>query len=573
MAVDIPGLFTSMQMGPGGSGTGRGDVLLGALYDVRDIDGQPQFTFINIVNTDPIFGVIAKLRFREYKRSVEVLDIHIALSKNDVWSGIVYKDPASGRAYLVSPSNADSNPNPFNSRDIAFDTATTWPLRLDLDQVYPLLPASPTGPFGGKGVPFSTQFMTADKTRTNSPFLPLTETENIARTTYGYFEVIGEERVAGDFDKVNLLVNRLAMPVGCNGAPYSWTVYDPITVPTTPAPANGRDVTDFLTGDAWIVSVTSGSAFQYKLEAISNFSVNVCGIAQGVGDIGPTLTQDGQGMISAKLPGVGGAGTAQPGFGGSEQLEFLLSKKNIIAQYTDDPGLAAKTSIVVTFPTKWFHYNTSTTDLLAGDAGTPFTGPKMTIQDGITDRFDFQIYDRDEHLLTVTPQTPIISPVPPGQSFTPRWPFEVNILGLYNIVATTQTKPPHSVIDAVGIGRDNLLISTFLTDPVTGARTQDFKYGWIRLDLGPTLTADGGGQGDQSDTPNVTGENTDGAYNFFATADDENFETYLGLPAIGFVMTQYVNGAIAAPGGTFPPYFFNGIIPWAFSVDWTIDDD
>jgi len=149
-----------------------------------------QKTLINVVNTDPNYGMVARMRFREYKRSRECLDFHFPLSKGDVWSAELYQckgGAGTGRAFIYSTD--------WNTIDIA-PAATFWPLRTDLDNLDAVLPCDTAGANGGKGVPFSTAAMEAGAA-------------NIARCLYGYYEIIGEERVSGDFDLTLLRVARL----------------------------------------------------------------------------------------------------------------------------------------------------------------------------------------------------------------------------------------------------------------------------------------------------------------------------------------------------------------------------
>ncbi len=178
-AVDIPYISTWTQdMGVGGGGgTGLGDVLLGPLYDVRPLTdpnlpstaGQlahDQQTLIAIVNTDDTYGVIARLRFREWKRSREVLDIDIPLTTHDVWVAQISR-LSGGGAVLQSPDSwVSALPADFSS---AFPTS--------------LISATDFGLGVGNGIPFRTFAIESG------------EANPLARTEYGYFEIIGEERV------------------------------------------------------------------------------------------------------------------------------------------------------------------------------------------------------------------------------------------------------------------------------------------------------------------------------------------------------------------------------------------
>ncbi len=82
-AVDIPNISTWTQYM--GVQPGRGDVLLAPIYDVRQITDatntqggmstvpQNQFTLFCIKNTDRDFGVVLRMRFREWKRRSRIM--------------------------------------------------------------------------------------------------------------------------------------------------------------------------------------------------------------------------------------------------------------------------------------------------------------------------------------------------------------------------------------------------------------------------------------------------------------------------------------------------------------------
>ena len=509
VALDIPEIYTSIQVNPGL----RGDALLAYLYDVRSLDGVSQKTLINIVNTDPNYGVVAKIRFREYKRSVEVLDFHIPFSLGDVWSAEVYRC-SNGRAYLYSDD--------WNSIDTPIGP---WPLRLDLREEDASIPC-PDGvgnPHDGRGVAFSTGAMAAGE-------------QNIARTLYGYFEIIGEERVSGAF---NIFAAPAAgvfgnvarvLPTTLCGPGFTWGHIDDVC---------GRDAQNSLFGETWLVRVEDGTAQEYAMLALSNFSVNVLGIFNTAGSVRPNLRDDPQGQAP------------QPGFGGFPQVESVLSKRNIFFQYWDDPDFLAKTSVVATFPTKWAHFAPAT---------RPFVGPAETKQDvGGSDPFLFTVWNREELTLCAPPSDIIFSPFQSGAPPVPRWPFEVNIAGVYNHDKDFGgISVGHSILDDGVIFRDNLLLGSFLED---GA---NFTEGWINIDLSPPNFADGAAPGFCAPCPNgVTceqGRTTD-AFNFFLQpASATNFTGFRGLPTIGGVLTEVTHAGLGLN--------YRTAIPWASAVDW-----
>ena len=517
VALDIPELYTTIQVNPGL----RGNVLLAYLYDVRALDGVSQKTLINIVNTDPNYGIVARVRFREYKRSTEVLDFHIPLTAGDVWSAEVYQCASNGTAYIYAYDPAHPIHN-FNAADVS---SGNWPLRLDLQNYDPVNPCPDTnGPDQGKGIAFQTLSM---------------DVPNVARTLYGYFEIIGEERVSGEFS-----VLAAANPDG------TWGVAPEIGTGVAcgpgftglPLDVCGRCPQNSLFSETWLVRVEDGTAQQYQDTAISNFTVNTAGIAASVSGVTPNLQNDAQGQ------------GLNPGFGGLPQLESVLSKRNIFVQYWDDySNFGARTSAVVTFPTKWAHFTPGSP---CTTPTRPFVGPCETIQDtNPPDAFLVEIWDRDEHLLT-PPSIPIIfSPHKPGKPLVTTWPFEVNIMGIYDVdrSADLETSPPHSISDAsIGfplgdIFRDNLLISTFLGATV-------FKTGWLNIDLAPDASLlPAGVPGDQGDMV------VD--FNFFLNpASATNYLGYRGLPAIGGVLTEV--------SYQFYDLNYRTAVPWAYAVDW-----
>ena len=501
-AGTIPGLTV---LGVGGGGSGFGDTLVGPLYDVRQLTdpnlpgtagttARAQYTLIAIVNTDPTWGTVARLRFREWKRSRECLDLDIPLTSNDVWVAEVSR-VSGGGAVLNSPDRYVSQiPASLNT---AFTTSLF-----------------PTGGF---------------------PFLPYAiesqETNPAARCEYGYFELIGEEKVYApnttfQFPRVGTVAGGVYTPVLATDPPTGY--------------GGGRDVGSVLMGNTYIIRPDVAISHQYNLTAIANFAVDPAGIWASTATAFPTLKS-----------AVQGEGT-NPGAGGFDNLEALLSKRWVDFQYVDQGALGGydpadttltpmSTSAVITFPTKHHHYATTAPfSILAGALGTPFTGARETSGDQsltpaqATPDFGEIVtaatYDRSEHLLTVP--TTAISPSPtPGIT---RLPYEVNIIGL---------RPVDSpVIDF----RNNVVLPT--SNTVT---SQLFFSGWAEIDLSPYVPIS------SADTrTNPQGKVVPGTFNFF----NNFFSVYRGLPALGIVMTEFYNGAVSG--------YYGNTVPWQYGVDW-----
>lgn len=530
-AIDIQDISTWTQSMGEGDLTGIGDVLIGPLYDVRSLKNPDttegttlittQNTLINLVNTDPgtngdgtgVGGVIAMIRFREWKRSLEVKDFYIPLSCNGTWQGVLTRLPGGG-ATITSPVA------PFGS------SANRWINGLPTAAQFPSEFIAGSGTFIGA---FATSQIEAQ------------EGDKLARTEYGYLEVIGVERVECKMNP-NGTWNRVAPP--------------------------GRDVPDVLMGQVYLVRPEAAISHEYNMHALSKFSVNPLGIFAALtpGTVRPNLRDDVQGQ------------GANPGVGGFNQLEAILSKRDVELQYVDTPGKGAPgsgdttpitTSAVITFPTKWAHYSAGWnffhvaegTPLPTGN-WSPFTGVFETgtatpteIIDGIPggEVVTVAIFDRNENRLT-TPNVPIS---PSGQIPVTILPWEVNIIGFL-----PQDPPP----DPFARGwRDNLVIPT--KNAGTG---QTFTSGWADFDLSPDpitsgdpRSLSGGGKGWTQGKSGI-------AFSFFnnffgpgpAPAGQvlKGIGAYRGLPAMGIVMTEFFNSSFNG--------YFGNTVPWQYGVDW-----
>ena len=231
------------------------------------------------------------------------------------------------------------------------------------------------------------------------------------------------------------------------------------------------------------------------------------------------------------------------GVGGINQLEAILSKKFVFYQYVNGviAGTPMSTSVVVTFPTKWFHYtNTATTFLNVGlnwPYQPPFTGNCEVLGDctsgtGGGEIVNVKVWDRDENTFTIPGQRPISPPdvITPG---LPRLPYEVNVIGI-------NPNDPSQIIF-----RNNVAIAT---RNITSGQT--FNEGWGWIDLSPALAF-------VSTDPRTVRQGESGiVFNFF-----NNIATgYQGLPAIGIVMTEFFNDSVEG--------YYGNTVPWQYAVEW-----
>jgi len=522
------GLVPGISLGGvgGGFSQGLGDVLLAPLYDVRTITNpalpgaagtvqQTQFTMFCIVNTDTAYGVVARLRFREWMRSHECLDLDIPLTTRDVWCGEIFNE--NGTPVLHSLDRYVTNVvEPYCS---------------------PIVPG------------------TCSQTDFNADFVPalgiafkdyLIEGRDITRCQYGYFEIIAEEKVLWNTGK---------------------TIFYRRGVPANPNLPTDRDVDAVLMGNVYILRPDQIISHQYNMEAIQNFSVDSRGIYRTPATDRPNLPNDVQG----EYPGGVVAPLAQnPGNGGFNELEALLSKKLVNFQYVtgvdpaDTTNTPMSTSVVITLPTKWAHYIQQAPHTIVPTTTwpgpTPYLGPYETPGDAIVASYggevmNYSLWNRDEQAFGAPPSTPV-SPPPPQTPNIPILPYEVNILGLY----------PVAPAPAAPYFRNNSNIPTQNTS-VTPVQT--FYSGWGFFDLSPTpgfISGDPRGANDTLAGVHRQGENVSFGgiprWSYFPNFSFFNnlFTTYLGLPAVGIVMTEFYNDTNNG--------YYGNTVPWQFEVDW-----
>jgi hypothetical protein len=290
----------------------------------------------------------------------------------------------------------------------------------------------------------------------------------------GYFEVIGEERT---YDHA--------------------TTVSPFKV--TRVTATVADVPNELMGYGYIVRVADGQSMAYNATAIANFSRNKGSLFFGISSPLPTL-MDGEDTL--------------------DQLEFQLSKKEVLAGYSVEDVIAGKFSLILTFPTKHFHFCGKPNYTIKGDptapcpanypGGFPFSPVSVSwdgygyfaVIRGTGEQISLRIFDRNENVQIPPPC--FLSACPP---FTPPGlPWGVNVTGLYKTLPTL----PQAQI------RDNAAFSTV-----------PFESGFIEVWFPNTGHV-------QPLNPKLT------KFLHF----DMLFSGYQGLPVIGLALQEYTNNNV-----------------------------
>jgi hypothetical protein len=235
---------------------GKGDALIAAYYDVRVLGGKTQDTYFAIINENieglDHNGVAAKLRFREWDKSEEVFDIDIWLSDNDVWVGVLTRNPANGLTRIWSPDYII-----VGDTGAAFTVSKTTEVSI------------------GSGKDFFTDWVPGGAFNAVSPPTGISSAD---LTNMGYFEIIGEERT---YTKPS-------------------TTTAPILVTRF---GSGEDCLNSLSAYVYIVRVDDGVSLGYNAAAIANFSKNQGSLYSGPGAVSPDLTncEDGLDQLEFEL--------------------------------------------------------------------------------------------------------------------------------------------------------------------------------------------------------------------------------------------------------------------------------
>jgi len=447
---------------------GKGDVLIFPYYDVREINGKTQDFLFAIVNKEWDVcedqansagnvcwdGVAAKLRFREWDKSEEVFDVDIWMSRGDVWVGVVTHNQAIPLPYGARITSPDFVIINSSGNEFTLDT----PLKNGYD--FPQTAFIPPG----------------------------------SSNLYGYIEVIGEERTYDHVWTTSPAYKVTRVTKTNAGAQIR---YGSVNCTDDPIKGCVSDVPNELTGYAYLVRVADGQSHAYNAKAIANFNDSSQNSAItlffGAGNAKPELTN-----AEDKL----------------ESIEFQIAKEELWGAYDISPLVAAQYSLIVTFPTKHYHFCQRPNYTAVGvatspiDCNAPYPTAPWTRWDSVRgdhhantpEIYSIQIWDRNENRLSPPPC--YISPCPPGSSIG--FPFEVNILGFY--LGSIPTVPAANV-------RPNLAVST-----------GTFESGWFEIEF------DGLG----ASTYNLIY-----FYNFGTL-----YTGYAGLPGFALQLQEYSNNAV-----------------------------
>ena len=197
---------------------------------------------------------------------------------------------------------------------------------------------------------------------------------------YGYVEVIGEEKTSPDNSGGS--ISRLAK--------------------------TERDCPNQLKGKAFIERVEDNVTMSYDAVAIGNFSRGQGSLFRSIGSLYPRLDNCEDSL---------------------DQLEFELSKWEVYGPYSLAPASQEKTSLIITYPTKFFHYR---------------HGSRIN---QVNNPFEALVETQGEKIETALSEQ--------GQKFVDSWitlPYSVNVIGFYR----DYTSKP--------LGIDNIPMQTFSSD-------------------------------------------------------------------------------------------------------------
>jgi len=457
---------------------GKGDVLIGPFFDVRKIGQKAQTNYIAIINED----------FEDTLNDDFDSDDHGVAAK------IRFRE--WDKSEEVFDVNIWLSPNDvwigILTQDASGFTKITSPDYVITSFTPGYFVISKTSIMASPGIFFATDFVPG------GAFSKIAPPAGIASkdlTNMGYWELIGEERTYSDPypSGSQLRVNRFS-----DGTP-------------------GLDCPNSLSAYFYIVRTDDGVSLGYNATAIANFSRQNSSLFGGPGTLFPDLSNGQDGL---------------------DELEFQLSKAKVYHGYDINPDIASKFSMIVTFPTKHFHFAkqdpTRTNYNRLGDTqgfgGRPFSGDTANSGEVI----DVVIFDREEN-----PFTPEVGFTSPQTTPTISLPYEVNVIGLY-----PETVP--ASFPTTAQQRNNV-----------GLPTGGFTEGWFWIDL----YRDQNGLEKHVGVPMSWVDPAWTLFEFFG----QLFTEYHGLPTLSIALQEFTNGNVGGAYGTMFPAFYQ--VDWVSSTE------
>lgn len=314
------------------------------------------------------------------------------------------------------------------------------------------------------------------------------ESQTLDRTREGYFEIIEMgEIIAGSALETAVTHTGTSQ----TRTPANCAVANALTLATAPAfllqPAGG------LAGNASIMNVAAGTDASFDPVALSAFStVQIWNLP---GSIRPDMTD-----VTPKSSTVfknGAAVTsawARAVGSAADPVTAVLMHDRIMNDFVLDTATLSGTDWVITMPTKRHYIGVDGgATAAASNPITPFTSRFYT--GGACESVTLTYYNREE--LTPTSSTSTVSPLPPGVSGDALC-WESTVLTFNNSAVLGATNQVNKTVD-------------------TG-----YQNGWMRIDVA-----------------GASNNMTDGVV------------TYVGLPAVGFMVQDFVNGNV---GGVLSNY-------------------
>lgn len=445
---------------------GRGEVLLYPYYSAQNGND----TLFSVVNTTAV-GKAVKVRIIEGMNSYEVLDFNLYLSAGDAWSAVITADAATGGAKLITTDKSCTAPE---------------------------IPAA--------GVTFR-NFAILD----SGP-------KALSRTKEGYIEIIE----MGAIDPLSVLapstitfgkaITHVAgVPGDCAAIRNAWNTltgaFSEGVLDEVVANSGG------LVGSGTLINVAQGVDYSYDPVVLQAFSNAGVGNHTEPGSTTPSLADtlprtsvvfNGAGVVTSDWASQN-AGVVLPGV---DAVSAVLMHQQVLNEFTVNPGLAAGTDLVITFPTKR-QYIKNVTVAGAYTGKRPFTKDFLAVggvATGACEPVTVSISGREEEFVANVTD---FSPTPPAGGNSLCW--EANV---------------------ISFNGSNVLGSSNLRYDLASPWTD----GWV------SVTFDNAGHVMTDD------KNT-------AIAGDNS--NYRGLPAIGFAVQKYVNGNVGGVLSNYGGSFIN----------------